>query len=369
MRTKPLVLSLFALAGAVALAAAGVHEAASAAARKIYSGTLYIAGMGGHFAKAEVTLDPSNAKQPIRIDRLDRIVIGTKDTHPTHDPRIDARERTKMYWSTYRRDPAGKLHIGVSDLNTGEVIKDVALALDARAKTDKAVYCASGQSESAFIPVTMTDEAYIDVVDKATLALKHRVFLDYRPGETKFFHGTNSPDMKKFFVAVNRADKGEFNGRIDLLLLDLPALESGTVKLLAKNTISGEPGDTVTFRQYFSSDGKRIYQSGADRLLIIDAASLKLLAKVMMPDGTEAHDAMPTPDGRYVILPVRRMVAGKGTEGRELMDGLLMLYDVGARKLYNKPVSVCAGCHEPIGLQTSAVLCGVDGNWKTGAKP
>lgn len=360
-------LSVLALIGVLAATAAVTHDAVSAAAKRIYSGTLYVAGMGGHFAKAEVTIDPSNAKQPIRIDALDRIVIGSKDTHPTHDPRIDAKDRTKMYWSTYRRDPAGKLHVGVSDLKTGEVLKDVPLALDGRAKTDKAVYCASGQTQNAFIPVTMTDEPYIDIVDKATLELKHRVFLGYKPGETKFYHGTNSPDLKKFFLAVNRATNGEANGKIDLLMLDLPALENGTVKVLAKNTIAGEPGDTLTFRQYFSADGKRIYQSGADRLLVIDATSLKLVGKAMMPDGIEAHDAMPTPDGRYVVMPVRKMVAAPGTEGKELMDGLLMLYDVGTRKLVNKPVSVCAACHAQIGLHTSAVLCGVDGNWKPGA--
>jgi hypothetical protein len=365
MRKAHWVVAGAALGAAAILTAVTVPgDSVAAAAKKIYSGTLYIAGMGGHFAKAEVTIDPGDAKQPIKIKALDRIVIGSKDTHPTHDPRIDARDRTKMYWSTYRADPAGKMHVGVSDLKTGEVIKDIALALDGRAKLTKSVYCASGQSENSYIPVTMTDEPYIDVLDKASLALKHRVFLDYKPGETKFYHGINSPDMKKFFVAVNRAVAGKPNGKIDLILLDLPALESGKVKVLAKNTISGTPEDTVTFRQYFSVDGKRIYQSGADRLLVIDAASLKLIGKTETPDGTEVHDAMPTPDGKYVVMAIRKMVAAPGTEGMELMDGFLMLYDVAARKIVNEPVSVCAGCHDQIGLHATAMLCGVDGNWK-----
>ena len=339
-------------------------DSVAAAAKKVYLGTLYVAGMGGHFAKVDVNIDPSDAKEPIKIKALDRLVIGSKDTHPTHDPRIDAKDRTKMYWSTYRPDPAGKMHVGVSDLKTGEVIKDVAIALDERAKVTKSVYCASGQTEGSYLPVTMTDEPYIDVLDKATLALKHRVFLDYKPGETKFYHGINSPDMRKFFVAVNRAVAGKPNGKIDLILLDLPELENGKVRVLAKNTISGTPGDTVTFRQYFSADGKRIYQSGADRLLVIDAASLKLIGKTETPDGTEVHDAMPTPDGKYVVMAIRKMVAAPGTEGKELMDGFLMLYDVGARRIVNKPVSVCAGCNEQIGLHATAMLCGVDGDWQ-----
>ena len=364
MRKIYLAMTAAAFGGALLVTAiTAPGDSIAAEAKKVYSGTLYVAGMGGHFAKVAVNIDPSDIKQPIKVVELDRIVIGSKDTHPTHDPRIDAADRTKMYWSTYRADPAGKVHVGILDLKTGAVIKDVPLALDKRAKITKSVYCASGQTERSYLPVTMTDEPYIDVLDKATLALKHRVFLDYKPGETKFYHGINSPDMKKFLVAVNRAVAGKPNGKIDLILLDLPELENGKVKVLAKSTISGTPGDTVTFRQYFSADGKRIYQSGADRLLVIDAASLKLIGKTDTPDGTEVHDAMPTPDGRYVIMAIRKMVAAPGTEGKELMDGFLMLYDVGARKIVNKPVSVCAGCHEKIGLHSTAMLCGVDGNW------
>jgi hypothetical protein len=133
--------------------------------------------------------------------------------------------------------------------------------------------------------------------------------------------------------------------------------------VLAKNTVEGSPGDTISFRQYFSNDGKRIYQSGADRLLVIDATTLKLISYAELPDGTEVHDAMPTPDDKYVLLSVRKLIAAPGTEGKEILDGVLMLYDVGASKIVNKPVSVCASCHKQMGLYTSAMLCGIDANW------
>src|SRR5574341_1211810 len=81
--------------GVLAAAALAPRDSVSAAANRVYSGTLYIAGMGGHFAKAEVTIDPSNAAQPIKINELGRIVIGTKDTHPTHDARIDVNDRDR----------------------------------------------------------------------------------------------------------------------------------------------------------------------------------------------------------------------------------------------------------------------------------
>jgi hypothetical protein len=144
----------------------------AAAAAKTYTGTVYVAGMGGHFAKAEVTIDPSNANEPIKINSLDRIVIGDKTTHPTHDARIDSNDPNTMFWSTYVLDtkPTGSvMHVGKSDLKTGNVIKDVAMTPDPRAPAAKApVYCASGQSKMFYMPVFMGMEAYVDVIDKAS---------------------------------------------------------------------------------------------------------------------------------------------------------------------------------------------------------
>lgn len=206
------------------------------------------------------------------------------------------------------------------------------------------------------------DEAYIDVLDKKTLKLKRRVFLEYKLGQTKFFHGTNTPDMKKFLVSVNLADEGKPNGKIDLLMLDMKALENGKVKVLAKTTVTGEPGGkTITFRQYFTNDGKYLPQSAKDRMLLLEAKTLKLIDEEMLTG--ENHDAMPTPDGKYAVLTLREVV-GKTADGKDIVDGTLQLYDMTARKIVGKSVSVCASCHAPIGITSSAVLCGIDGKWE-----
>lgn len=336
--------------------------APTASAAKTYSGTLYVSAMGGHFAVAEVTIDAAK-ESPIAISKLDKIDIGDKTSHPTHDPRIDVNDRTKMFWSTYKLDKDGNVHVGVSDLKTGKVLKDTALKLDERAKWTGALYCGSGQSKDFYMPVTMTDEAYIDVFDKKTLTLKHRVFLDYKPGETKFYHGTNTPDLKKFLVAVNLQTDGKPNGKIDLLMLDMAALESGKVKVLAKSTVTGEPGKTITFRQYFTNDGKYLLQSARDRMLLIDANTLKVLDEEMVSG--ENHDVMPTPDGKYAVLSLRQPLPDvKDKDGKDVIDGTVQLYDMQAKALVGKPVSTCNACHKGIGIAGSAVLCGIDGNWK-----
>ena len=197
--------------------------------------------MGGHFAVAETAIDPNDAENPIKISNLEKIDIGTKATHPTHDPRIDAVDRKKCTGPRINWTRTAWSMSAISDLTTGKVLKDEALKLDDRAKWTGALYCGSGQTKNSFMPVTMTDEAYIDVFDKKTLKLKHRVFLDYKPGQTKFYHGTNSPDMKKFAVAVNLADNGNMNGKIDILMLDLPALEQGKVKVLQRTSLRACP--------------------------------------------------------------------------------------------------------------------------------
>lgn len=361
------------------LAATSVDSATPAAAPAApsagtYSATVYVAGMGGHFAKSEVTIDPASADNLIKIDNLDRVVIGMKNTHPTHDARVDVNDPNVLFWSTYVLDPQGKMHVGKSDLKTGNVIKDVALTPDTKAPGAKPpLYCASGQSKKFYMPVFMGTEGYVDVFDKASLELKRRVFvsdLGYKAGTYKFLHGINSPDMKKFILVLNEAKEGKGTGNVDFILVDLPSLEKGKLKQLAKNTLKGEPEKTLTFRQYFSADGKYIFQSAADRMWVLDASTLKLVDEKMAPEGSQIHDAMPTPDGKYAILTVRSIAAacdldGKPIPGKDITDGTLMLYDAGAKKLHDKSVSTCLACHKGVGLgDKTAVLCGIDAAWK-----
>jgi hypothetical protein len=157
---------------------------ASSPKQPTYSGTLYVAGMGGHFSKADVSINPNNQAAPITVNSVEMVDIGGAG-YPTHDARIDASDRNTMYWSTYKLDTwkdknakGGNLHVGKTDLKTGEVVADTAFPAPERAKWTGANYCASGQSASSYIPVSMANEGYIDVFDKKTMQLKHRVFFD-----------------------------------------------------------------------------------------------------------------------------------------------------------------------------------------------
>jgi hypothetical protein len=350
------------------------------AAGPTYSATVYVAGHGGHFAQADVTIDPSNAADPVKINKLDRVVIGDKVSHATHDARIDSNDPTVLFWSTYIPDADKKMHVGKSDLKTGKVIQDVTLTPDpARAPGDKPpLYCASGQSKEYFMPVFMGTEGYVDVFSKKDLKHLHRVFISdmgYAKGTYKFTHGTNSPDMKTWIFTMNQVKDGKMTGDVDFVLVDMAQLEKGKLKVITKNTLKGDPNNTITFRMYFTKDGKYIMQSAADRLWVLDAKTLKLVDEKMMPAAHQLHDAMPTPDGKYALMTVRNVAEGCDVEGKgikdekgqakTITDGVFMFYDAGAKKVSDKAVSTCLGCHKGMGLgDKNAVLCGLDANFK-----
>ena len=253
-----------AVAGYMVFSVTGTKSASVAtAAGKTYTGTVYVAGEGGHFAQVAVTIDPSSTDSPIKVTDLGRVEIGNKTSHPTHDARVDSGDSGTLFWSTIVVDAAGMAHVGKSDLKTGNKLADVSVALDPRTKGPVPIYCASGQTKTSFIPVMMGTEGYIDVFDKKTLEKKHRLFisdLGYKVGTYKFIHGTNSPDMKHFVIVINLTNPdGKFAGKSDVILVDMKDLENGKLKQIKKVTITGDPAKTITFRQTFSSDGKLFF--------------------------------------------------------------------------------------------------------------
>jgi hypothetical protein len=146
-----------------------------------YSGTVYLPGHGGHIAKVPLTINPANTDSPITVGTIDRITISTskfpaghasagQSQYKMHDVRIDG---NTMYWSTINTDASNQAHYGKVDLTT-LAVTTYAIDVDAAATLPAApaagdrsnIYCGSGQSATAFMPVTMTHEAYITVIPK-----------------------------------------------------------------------------------------------------------------------------------------------------------------------------------------------------------
>ncbi len=361
-------------AGAMTLGVLGLASTVFAAGQ--YKATFYVAGMGGHFAKAEATIDPGS-DNPIKLTSLTKIDIGTRADHPTHDPRIDDNDRNIMFWSTYKIDKAtGKAHVGKTDLKTGQIIMDIDVPMPAKATNTKSIFCASAQSHDYYMPIAMTSKGFIDVYRKTDLKRVQRIFLEGTEGDIGkpyiFYHGTNSPDFTKLLITVNEADKdhGKPIGKLHLVELDMAEFIKGNVKVLNKGLVPGAEGKTISFRTYYSGDGSKIAIGAADRLLVINAKTLKVDSAAMMGALEQTHDAIFTPDGKYIIATSRTKQPGpecedpkKPKEGEFTMDGQLKLYDVAAKKFIGNPTSVCLTCHNEEGVEEHAILCGIDANW------
>jgi hypothetical protein len=359
------------VAGAVAMGVMGMSTQADAA----YKATFYVAGMGGHFAKAEATIDPS-AKQPIQVTSLTKVDIGSRADHPVHDPRIDANDSNTMFWSTYKRDKAtNAAHVGKTDLKTGNVIMDVDASVPEQATKDGSLYCGSGQSKTSYIPISMANKGYIDVFNKSDLKMTQRLFLEGTDADIgkpyKFYHGVNTPDFKGMTISINEADKDHGNviGKTHFVTVDMAALEQGKIKVLKKGMAPGAEGATISFRMTYSPDGKLLAASGADRMWLMDS-DLNVLDAEMVGNLEQNHDAMFTPDGKYVIATSRSKAVSadckdpeKPKEGEFIMDGHLKLYDVAAQKWVGESTSVCLSCHDKEGITEHAILCGLDANF------
>lgn len=372
------------VAGAMTLGLIGANSSAQA---ETYSGTAYVAGMGGHFAKAAISIDPS-ATTPITVESLNKIDIGTGSTHPVHDARIDANNKNTMYWSTYKPDHSAgdMLHYGKSDLSTGEVVKDVTAKIPDGTLNTKANYCASGQSKDYYFPISMAKPGYISVIRKSDMKLMHQVYLEGTDADIKtgykYMHGINSPDLKEMLITLNESDSpasskelGTTIGKMHMVVLDTAALEQGKVKVLRKGVADGNKKSTISFRQYYSPDGKYIANATGDILFLVDAKTLKVLDAETIGPLEQLHDATFTPDSKYVVATSRSKnvfpdcvdpIHPKPDEF--LMDGHLKLYDVQAKKFIGKSSSTCLACHDQeLGRgddAVHAVLCGLDVNWK-----
>jgi hypothetical protein len=170
-------------------------------------------------------------------------------------------------------------------------------------------------------------------------------------------------------------------GAFRTYLLSTSDLVSGTVTtnvVLKHGTISGltkiaAQGGSVAYRASFTPDNKYILQSGADRMLMLDATASDLAVVVDTksgpnPDsnfgkgksGVENHDVTYTPDSKYAILALRYV----DSAGQMKTSGV-QLYDIAAKKFIGGIANTCglSACHAP-DTSTARPTCGVIGKFQ-----
>jgi hypothetical protein len=319
-----------------------------------YNGTIYMASTsGGHIVKFAVAIDPANAGNEIVMTgrvKLDLASPGTLNkTHNFHDVRYDA-ATSRVYYSGIKADSAGgavngQTHLGYVDttaFNAGG-IHDATIETTAAAQAGL-VYCASGQTDDYYIPMTMSYPAYIDVIRKNTVKTGAAL--------------TSTP--KQLYVAVNETTAGTGGtgagqtGQFTGYLLDMSDVTAGTVSPSSVTATSPTTSAAVAFRSTYTPDGSKILQAGADRLVVLDGSTLAELSNDTAIGG-ENHDVMPTPDGKYALLALRYK------DGAEAFNTSgLQLYNIqtGSYGAVGNPVNTCGGCHNDT---VNHNTCGIDG--------
>jgi hypothetical protein len=390
----PMIISLSLVIGATLLFNAcksdDVTITPSPPTAKKYQGTIWVAGHGGHLAKVQINIDPNNATDPIttvntlptRVNIFEANVTGNE----LHDVRLDGTlTGGKLYWSTYTLDQSNLLHYGVVDADgtSNPVNKTIAPAIrngggPTIAPTKGPFYCASAQTTTHFMPITMSNEGYFTIIPKASISTANpvQVYFNNYIGDLnyRYMHGSNSPDGTKVVMSVNIApDNTLANGmpsgsqKSKFWLFNASDLTgmTGSGDLAAGKAIgTGDfsANDHITFRSTWTRDGKKILYAGAKRVLVLDGTTLQVLHNTEVL-GLESHDIMPTADGKYAIMTLRKTYTI--TAADDAQDGVIQLYDVENGAIIGNAVSVCnEACHST----KKRTLCGLDGKiWSEGS--
>ncbi|MDA8100179.1 MAG: hypothetical protein M0042_11170 [Nitrospiraceae bacterium] len=94
------------------------------------------------------------------------------------------------------------------------------------------------------------------------------------------------------------------------------------------------------------------------QIVVIDTKTDKVVDHIVLPDDINLHDVKFSPDGKTALLSARTYKD----------DSLLVLMDAKTHAI-EKKVSVCASCHNPLGIKVSIdkgspLLCGMAIDWK-----
>lgn len=372
---------------ALVILLAGLSSGVSA---EPYTGTIYGAGQGGHLAVVDVTIDPSDTINPITVDSLQRIKLGNSpmskpEDYIFHDTRIDMTrgKSGKLFWSTIMPDSEGKFRYGRIDLQEKRVEYDIQMVPPSRSAAGSPPgYCGSGQSADYYLPVWMGYEGFVDVIDKDTMNLVRRVFLDQTLPHPNYrmAHGTNKDDFSQMTISKNfSSDVPGYDNTGKDVNLNMSDLLNGITTIENEGPpIQGPPG-TVFFRQDWTPDGQYLLQAGRSFLLVLDSG-LNEVCRYNLPvvngKQVENHDITAVKNSGYGVMQQRRYIMRSGSA---VMDGQLQLVDISNCTPIGNPVSMCMGCHdknnversqpnqqEPGGsirLTTPLVTCGIDSVW------
>ena len=308
------------------------------------SGTVYIAGHGGHLA----VVDLATLRSPTDVDK-DRVVITEAGSEMEGKiAGMDFEELKKGGGSHGSAIVGSTLYVGL--LNGSVVAYDV--------KTGKK--SAPMQVGKKFCDAVVGPDGNI-------------YFEDMSDGNVYVWDPKGMKTVDK--LPVGKAVCGiAWTKNVDkAYVADMPQGIVFVIDWKTKKTIKQikDPGMTFLHQIRMAPDQKSLWVSAANeygpglvartkksQIVVIDTTTDKVVDHIVLPPDVNIHDVKFSPDGRTALIAAR-------TYGD---DSQLVLMDAKTHKL-GKRVSACAGCHKAAGVTVSMdkgspLLCGMAIDWK-----
>jgi DNA-binding beta-propeller fold protein YncE len=309
------------------------------------SGTVYVAGHGGHLA----IVDLATLRAPTDADK-DRVVISEAGSEMEGKiAGMDFEELKKGGGSHGSALVGTTLYVGL--LNGSVVAYDT--------KTGK---------KSAPMPV---GKKFCD----ATAGPDGNIYFeDMADGHVYVWDPKGMKTVDKLPVGKAVCGIAWTKGLDKAYVSDMPQGIVYVIDWKTKKTIKEIKDPQMTFLHQIrmSPDLKTLWVSAANefgpglgprtkkpQIVVIDTTKDRVVDHIVLPDDLSIHDVKFSPDGKTALIAARTYKD----------DSLLVLMDAKTHKL-GKRVSVCASCHDPAGVKVSIdkgspLLCGMAIDWKT----
>ena len=308
--------------------------------KPLYKGTFYSAGRGGHMVFTNLTIDPN--REMVSGATVGRLPMPNNEQADAIQMSADNKY---IFYPTW--DQSMLYTIDIQNRLNPKVVAETKFSADATrycgsqiGPDGKLYFSSMGQGDIQKFDISnplkpkLMDRNY-----KATYLCNVKV-----PADGNTVITTDMKDHKMYTYDVKTGKK-------------LNELKPG--------------GDEFLHRGEFSPDGKTIYQSStgslgsgvhSGRVYAVDAKTLKVKETYVIGANYDAHDAIATPDNKYLIVAARR------TPAKEFKDSEYVVINLETKKTIGT-ISMCAGCHGASGVNPAVskdrevFVCGIQVAW------
>ncbi|MBW6521685.1 MAG: WD40 repeat domain-containing protein [Desulfoarculaceae bacterium] len=308
--------------------------------KPLYKGTFYSATRGGHMVFTDITIDPNR-------DMVSGSIAGRLEipNNESADAIQMSQDKKYIFYPTW--DESMLYTIDIQDRKNPKVLAETKIFPEATKHCGSQI---GADGKMYLSSMALGDVHTVDVSDPLEPKLMDRGY------KTTYLCNVQSLTGDRILTTDMKDHK--------LYLYD-----TKTAKQL-KELKPG--GDEFLHRGQLSPDGKTLYQSStgslgdgvhSGRIYEVDTDTLKVKDTIVVGANYDMHDAITTPDGKYLIAAARR------TPQPQFMDSEYVVVNLETKKTIGT-VSMCAGCHNAnkvvpeLAKGREVFICGIQVAWE-----